>query len=253
MPINAKIQTIEDDNAEGRRTRRRRVSLGAELKSPSGDARDGIVRNISKQGMLLQTDFPLERDEVLELELPEAGTSAARVVWADDRLYGCEFVRPIPSAAVSAALLKSNVDNPERDGEKAEKQVYHFGDWLKVLRDEKGLSGSKLAERAGVSKVTLWNWESNRAKPQPKNVSKLAAALDVSESYLLVGWKADGPLDDSQALRADGSPSHEVLSTGGSSRTDTDQRLAELVSASKSQIAELAGTTSDKVRIIIEF
>lgn len=253
MPIRATVQTIEGDAPAGRRAPRHRILLDAELRSPSGDARDVVVRNISATGILLETEFPLEQDEVLELVLPETGVSEARIVWADGRLYGCEFIEPITSAALSAAQLKSGVEDARSDEGPTEEAAPSFGAWLKTLRERQGLSSSKLADLAGVSKVTLWNWESDNAKPQPKNLSRLASALETSERHLLNGWQGDADHGDRPSPRAEGSGSRSSPSTERFPRKHSDERLAEMILASKSQIAELAGTTNDKVRIIIEF
>src|SRR5262249_50897495 len=56
---------------------------------------------------------------------------------------------------------------------------------LQKLRKEKGLSQSKLAERAGVSLRTLQNWELGRNTPRIDAIVKLANALDVEVSKLI--------------------------------------------------------------------
>ena len=58
--------------------------------------------------MLIETSAELAVGEPLEVDIPEAGASQAVVVWGNGRLFGCEFQTPIPPAAVSAALLRSD-------------------------------------------------------------------------------------------------------------------------------------------------
>ena len=44
----------------------------------------------------------------LEVNLPEAGTTEAEVVWASGDFLGCRFINPVSQAAVSAALLRTD-------------------------------------------------------------------------------------------------------------------------------------------------
>ena len=46
------------------------------------------------------------------MHLPEAGAVPAKVVWSREPFYGCEFAQPVARAAVSAALLKSPLEEP---------------------------------------------------------------------------------------------------------------------------------------------
>jgi hypothetical protein len=45
--------------------------------------------------------------DFLVVDMPEAGAVAAEVIWIRDGFAGCEFDRPVSTAAVSAALLQS--------------------------------------------------------------------------------------------------------------------------------------------------
>jgi hypothetical protein len=45
--------------------------------------------------------------DCLVLEMPEAGTVTAEVIWVRDGFAGCRFERPLSTAVVSAALLQS--------------------------------------------------------------------------------------------------------------------------------------------------
>jgi hypothetical protein len=57
--------------------------------------------------MLIETVATLPLFEGVDLDLPEAGSTNAVVVWNSGRYYGCEFKDPLPKAAISAALLRS--------------------------------------------------------------------------------------------------------------------------------------------------
>ena len=96
---------------EQRGAARRSLRLEVEGSSVVGLSR-AIVRNLSETGLLLESETALAVGEELLVELPQAGTVPARVVWARKPFFGCEFVRPVSRAAVSAALLKSPLDEP---------------------------------------------------------------------------------------------------------------------------------------------
>ena len=86
-------QIYQDARSSDQRGAARR-SLRLDVESAAGDRQSrAIVRNLSETGLLL-----------------EAGAVPARVVWARRPFFGCEFVRPVSRAAVSAALLKSPLD-----------------------------------------------------------------------------------------------------------------------------------------------
>lgn len=80
-----------------------RLSLGSVV-GPSGSL--AHIHDLSVTGLLFETSAPLSEDRV-EVQLPEVGPTHARVVWHHGRFFGCNFVQPIPKAAVSAALLRS--------------------------------------------------------------------------------------------------------------------------------------------------
>jgi hypothetical protein len=63
-------------------------------------------------GVLIETSADLSIGERLEVHIPEAGATAAKVVWNSGRFYGCEFRTRIPRGAVSAAMLRSPVKAP---------------------------------------------------------------------------------------------------------------------------------------------
>jgi hypothetical protein len=57
--------------------------------------------------LLIEADLELEIGDEVEVELPEAGTTQAEVVWRSGNFFGCEFERAVTTAAVSAARLRS--------------------------------------------------------------------------------------------------------------------------------------------------
>ena len=101
-----------DPKADERRgTARRSLRLEVDNEAGVGHSR-AIVRNLSETGLLLESETALAVGEELLVELPQVGTVQAHVVWARKPFFGCEFVRPVSRAAVSAALLKSPLDEP---------------------------------------------------------------------------------------------------------------------------------------------
>jgi transcriptional regulator with XRE-family HTH domain len=59
-------------------------------------------------------------------------------------------------------------------------------EWLKELRRERVLSLRELEERSGVSYNTIWRIEDGRQGAHPRTIRKLAEALGVEPSELLM-------------------------------------------------------------------
>ena len=56
---------------------------------------------------------------------------------------------------------------------------------LRNLREQQVLSIQELADRAGVSKNTVWNLEHSRNQAYPRTIRKLATALGVEPGELV--------------------------------------------------------------------
>lgn len=95
-----------------------------------------------------------------------------------------------------------------------------FGTRVRRLRMAKGLSQSDFATALSVSTTAVCNWELDRARPKVGRMHAIAKLLDVTADKLF-NRGTTGPL-------------HEKLAQ------------------SREEIARLAGTTPEKVRIIIE-
>lgn len=61
-----------------------------------------------------------------------------------------------------------------------------FSSNLKFIREQKGISKSKLGELVGVNQSTITRWETNEIKPSIDNVEEVAKALDVPLPDLLI-------------------------------------------------------------------
>lgn len=60
-----------------------------------------------------------------------------------------------------------------------------FSNRLRALRKSKGLNQTQLAEKIGVSLLTVFRWEKGERTPRIEEVKALAKALNVSEADLL--------------------------------------------------------------------
>ncbi|QFT76026.1 helix-turn-helix domain-containing protein [Erythrobacter sp. THAF29] len=171
---------------DDRREARRDMQLETSGTLPSGLEANVTVHNLSSSGLLLETDLPLEEDEILAIELPEHGPVEARIVWHSDSLYGCAFDEELPASVLAAAELQGELGggqgialttNPGTISEA-------FGTRLNRLRRERGLTLAQVADALDVSKPTVWAWEKGKARPLPERIEAIAEALGVSVADL---------------------------------------------------------------------
>lgn len=97
------------ETADRRRTSRRTLRLDVAARTATAESAV-IIRNLSRTGLLIETGAGFSIGETFLLVLPELGAAPARVVRHDGRLFGCEFLTPVPASAISAALLKAAPD-----------------------------------------------------------------------------------------------------------------------------------------------
>jgi hypothetical protein len=84
-----------------------RRTLRLQVDQLSVNAVEAVIRNLSEDGLLLETAADLTLGERLDVVLPGAGIRAAVVVWSRQPFFGCEFKVPVSKAVVSAALLRA--------------------------------------------------------------------------------------------------------------------------------------------------
>lgn len=60
-----------------------------------------------------------------------------------------------------------------------------FGEKLKDLRKEKGLTQKQLADNIGQSQSTIFYWESNQQEPSISALKRLCIYFGVSADYFL--------------------------------------------------------------------
>lgn len=209
---------------------RRALRLEASGMLPNGQDANVTIHNISVTGLLLETGLDLARGEALSLDLPEAGTVEAAIVWRSGQLYGCAFSTPLSTAAIAAAQLQGlpvaeTGPAPAPSANHTAAPQIGAGESLGVrlnrLRREAGLTLADVANSLGVSKPTVWAWEKGKARPLPERMAAIADALGAA------------PEDLTEAAE------HE-----------TD--IAALLDDCRARIAHACGTSSAAVRIMIE-
>jgi hypothetical protein len=90
-----------------RRSLRRALRLGA-----GAGGEEVTLHDLSLTGALLETSVSMLVGAIFEVELPQAGTIEASVVWNSGEFYGCQFALPISPAVLSAALLQADAHPP---------------------------------------------------------------------------------------------------------------------------------------------
>ena len=78
------------------------------------------------------------------------------------------------------------------------KSARDIGVRIRDLRRERGLTQDDLADRGGVSRSAVAQWETGRSGQVTDNLSRIADALDASVEYLLHGNDKKTPLQASQ-------------------------------------------------------
>lgn len=108
------VHAISPQESDNRRYTSRRA---LRLKSTVSDSGiELVIHDLSPTGLLIETSQELCSGETLFVDLPERGPTAASVVWSSGKFHGCAFEQSIPSAAVSAALLRSPANVPSETG-----------------------------------------------------------------------------------------------------------------------------------------
>jgi transcriptional regulator with XRE-family HTH domain len=220
-----------------RGAKRRQLRLTTEGLVAAGGIGEVIVHDLSATGLLLETSVPLAVDESIEVELPEANRAKAKVIWQSQNLFGCQFSAPLPRAALSAAQLLSSpelaIGDQPRSSEPSEVTPAKFGMAIKQWRRDNGLTAARFAERLGVSRPTVWAWESGKNLPRPSMLARLS-----KEMGLTVPNQASSPPTPAENI----APQPE----------SPDTALARAVLEAKQRVAAVAGTSADKVKLILE-
>lgn len=227
---------------ERRSEARRHLLFATTARGDGGDSQPVLVRDISARGLLLETEEGAVLDRTISVALPEAGEVAAQVIWHGDKLAGCRLEDHLSQGTIDAVRSKgeaAHAEQPADDTPVPRSAARTLAARLKQLRIERDLTRAELAERSGISTPSIWAWETGRTVPRLQSLETLAKGLGVTVSELQIGA---GPLPTELAPAFGGGE-------GGSDLRAA--RLGELVAASRAQIAALAGTTPDRVKITI--
>lgn len=216
----------ESPHATPRSAPRRALRLEASGFAPGLGEANVTIHNISAAGLLLETGLDLGEGEQLALELPEAGTVTAVIVWRSERLYGCAFAQALGPAALAAAQLRGGAPaapapRPAAPAAATMPAAEALGTRLNRLRREAGLTLADVADRLGVSKPTVWAWEKGKARPLPERFDAIAAALGVTPEALAPTPGASG-------------------------------EVGVLIEQCRNRIAEACGAAPSAVRIMVE-
>lgn len=186
MTVLAHIQPKRAPSVE-RSGARKKLKLLTAATTARGGTANVLVLDISTSGILVQSDAPLEVGEAIEVQLPGTGARQAQVVWSGGNFFGCSFDRPISSATVSAALLRSEPGAPEAPASSVDavRSSKGFASCLASLRTERGWTIERLAELLGVSRQAVWYWETGQRLPRPGALKKVAEVFGVMERDLL--------------------------------------------------------------------
>lgn len=106
-------QDFGDRRASDRRLLR--LPVAGAIANDSGV--DVFIHDLSRSGLLMETRTALQVGDQIEVDLPEAGNTIARVVWSTGQFFGCQFNSLIPAAALSAALLRNPIVRDSRPAE----------------------------------------------------------------------------------------------------------------------------------------
>jgi hypothetical protein len=121
------------ETTDRRRTSRRTLRLDVAARTATAESAV-IIRNLSRTGLLIETGAGFSIGETFLLVLPELGAAPARVVRHDGRLFGCEFLTPVPASAISAALLRAPHDGEDGDIAEAATTAAHDSNGLYAQR-----------------------------------------------------------------------------------------------------------------------
>jgi hypothetical protein len=102
MQAVARLEHVQGASRRG--SARLKLSLDASL---AGSGEEVLIHDLSSDGILVETSVSLRKGARLEVALPEVGATQAKVVWSSGDYYGCQFDKPLPKAALSAALLRN--------------------------------------------------------------------------------------------------------------------------------------------------
>ena len=110
-------------SADDRIAQRYKLRLETSSRSTLGETRV-LIHDMSEIGLSLETETKLAIGETIQVDLPFIGARESQVIWQEDNRFGCEFLDPVTSGDLSAALLRSgNPANDEDNGGTVEEEA----------------------------------------------------------------------------------------------------------------------------------
>ncbi|MFC3786133.1 transcriptional regulator with XRE-family HTH domain [Sphingopyxis italica] len=216
MPVLATFSNTGEEGAA------QRLRLSHE--SSAGVRGDVIVHCLASGSALLESDRAWVIGEQIDFNF--ADSAIGIVFWTSGKLAICVFDQAISDATLALEILSGAI-GPELITSgyfpelrfHAQAEGSGFAERLYRLRVERGLKQLDIAEKLRVSTAAVSGWESGRSVPRGSRWAELAEYLGVQLAELIG--------DDSNDLR-------------------------KLVATSRIDIARLARTTPDKIRISLD-
>ena len=236
MSIHAAI-VQEEASAGGRGNERVRVLLETSGMTQTADRIRVLIHNLSISGLLLETQFDLALGQQFVIILPETRDMVAKVVWRSGTLFGCSFDQPLSAPELRAVQLRYPL--PTNIGSHSDSQTSQahplLPDRLRQIREKSGLSRAQLADIAGLSKPSIWAWETGKTIPREASLMAIANALGVSKEKF-----ADG--ETSHLNHAD----PEFSEYG-------ENDLQNTIEKSKRILSKVSGVSTSNIKISIEY
>ncbi|QPC98478.1 helix-turn-helix domain-containing protein [Qipengyuania soli] len=219
--------------ADGRSEERRRIFLTAS--AAQGDGSSGVeILDLSASGLLMSTSASLDLDEPVAVVLADGEEHWARIMWHTGRLYGCRFEQSLSRAELGANLLRAHPPRDLPEVGAVESGTETLGDRLRRLRMDSPHTMEELASLVGVTKPTLWKWETGKSRPRHDAIIRISDVFGVAEAELLYGERGSG----------------RGVSV---SRAASNATLAMTVAEARRMIAQAAGIDPGQVSISIDF
>ena len=127
------------------------------------------------------------REEIRRLAKKEAKdqTELLRRQSAQYRRDVAALKRQVIELEKRVALLEKNTFRGTRKPEVAGNRKRFSAKGLRSHRKKLGLSGADYAALLGVSMQTLYNWEQERSRPQPRQMKTIAGLRDIGKKEAL--------------------------------------------------------------------
>ena len=177
------MESVKEAAANGRGEQRLdlrhpvNISIAGEIADRAWSFK-GTLLDLSTGGFLMESSAELSAGVMMNLDLVRSGRVRARLVWANSPLFGCEFDKPIARAVVDRVRSLSRPDRQPTEDELS------IGKHIRHLRRHKGWTRAELAECAGVSRPSVWGWETERTVPRLDALRRLSAAFGCTVSEL---------------------------------------------------------------------